>query len=256
MTPTEVEQQALAESEAQFLENQRRFQVANETIARLSEQQRDVNRQIAALEETLGEKRKPAREEYDRAREVHALKVAVVKLAIVVPLLFAAAWLVITKRTSAYAPLAYAAFGATFWTTGRVMYQNFPREYFKYIAVGAAIVIVLALLVHLIRMLTAPKRDWLLRQYKEAYNKRLCPVCAFPIQRGPLKGLVWTRRGPHGILPVPQAAEDKEEKPYTCPSCGEALYAACESCGKSRHVLLPYCQHCGAETSGASQASP
>jgi len=254
--PTEVEQQALAESEAQFLENQKRFQVANETIAQLSEKQRDVNRQIAALEETLGEKRLPAREEYDQAKEVHALKVAAVKLAIVVPLLFAAAWLVMTKRASAYAPLAYAAFGATFWTTGRVMYQNFPREYFKYIAIGAAIVIVLALLVHLIRMLTAPKRDWLLKQYKEAYNKRLCPVCAFPIQRGPFKGLVWTRRGPRGVLPVPKGGEDDEEKPYTCPSCGEALYVACQSCGKSRHALLPYCQHCGAEAGGASQAAP
>jgi len=252
--PTDVEQQALAESEAQFLENQKRFQVANEAIARLSEEQRETERQIATLEETLEEKRKPAREEYNKAREVHSLKVAAVKLAIVVPLLFVAAWLLLAKRSSAYAPLVYAAFGAAFWTTGRVLYENFPREYFKYIAIGAAIVIVLAVLVHLIRMLTAPKRDWLLKQYKEAYNKRLCPVCAFPIQRGPWKGLTWTRRGPRGILPVPQANGDEDEKPYTCPSCGEGLYASCASCGKSRHALLPYCQHCGAEAQASAGA--
>ena len=245
--PTQVEQEALAESEARFLDNQKRFQEANEKIAGLSEQQRRVAQQIAALKEEIGEKRKPVKEAYDEAREVHLIKVAALKLAVIVPLLFVAAWFLLKHRTGPYAPIIYASFCATFWETGAVMFKHFPREYFKYIAIGAAIVIVLGALIHLIRLVTTPRAEWLIRQYKDAYHKRRCPVCAFPIQRGRFKDLLWTRRGPRGILPIAQAGEPDEDQAYTCPSCGQALYTACAQCGKMRHALLPYCQHCGAE---------
>ena len=249
--PTEVEQQALARSEAQFLENQKRFQEANEEIARLSEKQRGISQQVGALKEEIEEKRQPAKAEHRRLLEKHELKVAALKLAVVLPLLFVAAWFIVRKRTSAYAPVIYASFCATFWTTGVVMFQHFPREYFKYIAIGAAIVIVLAFLIHLIRVLAAPKAEWLLKQYKEAYNRRRCPICAFPIQRGRFKDVQWTRRGPRGLVPVVQSGEPEEEQPYTCPSCGETLYAPCTHCTKVRHTLLPFCRHCGAQVQGA-----
>ena len=254
--PTDTEQQSLAESEAQFLDNQKRFQQANEEIARLSEQQRAAKEKIAALNEKVKVNRKPAEEEFRKAREYHQLKVAALKLAVIVPLLLLAAWFALKQRGSAYAPIIYASFCATFWTTGVVMFQHFPREYFKYIATGAAIAIVLAFLVHLIRSISAPKADWLLKQRREAYNGNRCPVCAFPIRRGISKELYWGRRGPRGLLPVLQATEPEVEKPYTCPACGEALFIPCTGCGKTRHAFLPYCEHCGAGSETANKGAP
>lgn len=244
--PTELEQASLAESEAQFLQNQKSFQQANEEIARLSERLRETERQMAALRDQLEEQRKPAREEFDRLRERHSLKVAALKLAFLVPVLLVAAWLALRKRGSPYLPLILALLCAAFWKTGVVMHQHFPREYFKYIAIGAAIAIVLAGLIHLIRIVASPKKDWLLKLYKEAYARQACPVCGFSIQRGPLRHLRGTWRRARGVVPVLQQGETVEESPYTCPSCGTPLYQPCGQCGKIRHALLLYCEHCGA----------
>ncbi len=246
VTPSEQEQASLAESEKQFLENQKQFQVANQEIARLSERLRVIQQEITALDEQIENSRKPATEEYNRLRERHSLKVAALKLGFLVPLMFLATWMAVKMRTKPYAPLAYAAFGAALWRTGTVMHQHFPREYFKYIAIGAAIAIVLAILLHLIRALVAPKKDWLLKQYKEAYNKHLCPVCSFPMQGAAASGLRRLGRRGAVIMPSMDAAGQSGIEPYTCPSCGTGLFAPCASCGKTRHALLPYCEHCGA----------
>ncbi|MBI1928009.1 hypothetical protein HYR99_27675 [Candidatus Poribacteria bacterium] len=245
--PTEVEQTSLAESEALFLANQKKFQEANEQIAQLSEQQRSLQQQSEELSTQIADKRNPARDEYQRLSNKHSLKVASLKLAFLIPMLLVAAWFVIKKRGRAYAPFIYSTFIATFWTTGVVMHEYFPREFFKYIAIGVSIAVVIAFLIHLIRMVAAPKKEWLLKQYKEAYNKRLCPVCAYPIHRGPYKYMTWTSKGPKGIMPVLQGGEGEGEQPYACPSCGERLYEKCDKCGKIRHSLLPYCESCGDE---------
>lgn len=246
VTPTTQEQQALAESEAQFLDNQRAFQAANSVIAQLSEEMRQVDQDLSALNKQLDELRKPLRETFNKEREKHLWRLAAIKLAAVVPLLFLTGAVALRKRGSAYAPMANAVFCALFWTTGDVMYQCFPREYFKYIAIGAALAVVLVFLFYLIRMISAPKREWVLKQRREAYNQRRCPTCGFPIQRGPLKDVVWSRRGPRGLLPIPQTQAAGVPEAYTCPACGEPLFVSCPQCAKIRHALLPYCEHCGA----------
>ena len=243
LTPSEAERTALADSEKRFLQNQEKFQEANEAIARLSERQRAVEREIAAIEEKLEEQRAPARAEFNRLNRRHQLKVASLKLVFLVPFLFGSAWLMMRWRNTRYLPIFRAVFAAAFLQTGLVMHQHFPGALFKYIALAAGIVVVLAALVHLIRTLAAPKPDWLIKQYREAYNNRLCPICAFPIQRSPLRFARWTRRT--AALPAP-LPETTEESPYTCPSCGQALYEPCAHCSKIRHTLLPHCEHCGA----------
>jgi hypothetical protein len=99
----------------------------------------------------------------------------------------------------------------------------------------------------LIRQVVRPKSDWLVRQYREAYERFLCPVCEYPIRRGPLKYLFWTRRTAKK-LPVVQLADadDKPDGPYTCPICATKLFEECPSCHAQRHALLPACEHCGA----------
>ena len=247
LTPTQTEQTALAESEALFLTNQKKFQIANEQIAQLSEQQRNLQQQIEDLNEQIGNKRKLAREEHNGLRRTHLLKVGAFKLAFIIPMLLVATWFIIKKRGSAYAPFIYSAFIATFWKTGEIMHAYFPSDFFKYIAIGASLAIVTAFLIHLIRMIAAPKKGWIFKQYKEAYNKQRCPVCAYPIYRGPYKHMTWTTKGPKGIMPAFTGGESEAEQPYTCPSCGEQLYEKCEKCDGIRHSLLPYCESCGDE---------
>ncbi|HOJ34325.1 MAG TPA: hypothetical protein PKY35_11230 [Candidatus Hydrogenedentes bacterium] len=245
VAPTPDEQRALEESQAVFLKNQEEFQKANEQISQLVTRQKALQEEMANLEEQLAAQRKLAQEEFERLHRKHSLKLASIKLLILLPLLFVAVWMVLKKRASVYKPIFYAFAFAVFWRTAQVIHEHFPSALFKYIAVVAGIVAVLAILIYLIRMIAAPKRDWLLKQYREAYNRRICPICAYPIQFGIAASAPYSRR----LASVPELSGvggTGEDTPYTCPSCGQALFSACEACGKIRHVLLPFCRHCGA----------
>ena len=124
------------------------------------------------------------------------------------------------------------------------MHEYFPSRYFKYIITIALIIVVVRLLVYVIRQILHPKRDALLKQYREAYERFLCPVCEYPIRTGPRKWLYWTRRTVHKVLLQPGAGAAQDA--YTCPSCGNSLFRPCAACGNIRHTMLPHCEHCGA----------
>lgn len=243
--PTEKEQSALAESENLFLENQKKFQEANKNVAELSEQQREINQHIQSLRDQINQQKEPAQEEYKQQQRIHSIKVASFKLAFLIPLLFLTIWLVYKQKTSAFAPIFYAAFIATLWKTGTIMHQYFPLEFFKYIAIAAAIIVVLMCIIHLIKKTIKPKWDWRLKQIKKAYTDHLCPVCSFPIKRGPFKYAVWTSLGPRFQVWNKSIDEEVEDQPYICPACGEQLYEKCESCQSIRPSLLSHCPTCG-----------
>jgi predicted RNA-binding Zn-ribbon protein involved in translation (DUF1610 family) len=105
--------------------------------------------------------------------------------------------------------------------------------------------IVLRILAYLIKMVVSPKKHLLIRQYQENYDKYLCPVCSKPIRSGPLRYLGGLKKK-QILLPL-WKAENCLQEPYTCPSCGTNLYGQCEKCGGIRHMLLPHCEHCGAD---------
>jgi hypothetical protein len=132
-----------------------------------------------------------------------------------------------------------------FVKVGFVMHDYFPARYFKYILIGVALGVATWILVYLLRAVAFPKRDWLLKQYREAYERFVCPVCSYPIRRGPLKYLSWTRRSikKTSIVAAPMS-EGAREETYVCPCCGTGLYETC-TCGAVRHSLLPTCQYCG-----------
>jgi len=126
------------------------------------------------------------------------------------------------------------------------MHEHFPRRYFKYVLIGVALALVVRVLVGLLRTVAHPKFEWLLKQYREAYEHHLCPICSYPIRRGPLKYLFWNRRSV-GKLRLPAADPTAPEETYICPACGTSLYETCPSCGGVRHALLPVCPRCGAQ---------
>ena len=125
------------------------------------------------------------------------------------------------------------------------MFEHFPREFFKYIAIVAAIVIVLTTLICVLRKVSNPKLDMLRKRYREAYASHLCPVCSYPIARGVFKNAIWTRRGPRPFPSMDKPPVADLEFPYACPSCGTGLYEKCGKCDSQRHSLLPLCERCG-----------
>ncbi len=247
VTPTEAEQNALSESESLFLSKQKEFQDANERIAGLSEQQRSLDQQIQALNEQRSDGVELANDEYKKQYRSHRLKVAGLKLLFVVPVLLISASLMFKYRQGAYAPLFGALLVASFSRVGVVINQYFPAEWFRYIATASGIIVVLAFLIHLIRTAASPRADWLLKQYRQAYNQHRCPQCQYPILRGAMKSATWTSKGPKALVSIPRDTEVEEEKVYTCPACGEQLFEHCEQCNAIRHSLLPYCESCGHE---------
>jgi predicted RNA-binding Zn-ribbon protein involved in translation (DUF1610 family) len=228
-----------------FLDNQRKYQELSQAVSDLLERKQGLVREREQADQALQKQRKPAQEAYNDASQKHRLKLACYQLAILLPILLAAAWLIIKQRASIYFPL-YLAFGAaTLIKVGLVVHEYFPTKAFKYVVIGALLLVVVRLLIYFIRAIAFPKAQWLVKQYREAYERFLCPVCEYPIRVGPRRFLFWTRRSVIKAALPPGA--DAQEEAYTCPSCGHALFEECPSCHKIRHAMLPSCSHCGAE---------
>jgi hypothetical protein len=243
---SDAESQALGESEQLFLGSQRRYQQINEQVSALAEQLRELESRDRALQKKLEGARGPVREEYQRLYHRHQVKLAAFKLTFLVPLLAVAVWLFLKKRASVYVLLTHGFGLAVLIKVGMVMHEHFPRRYFKYVLIAVALALVTRVLIYLLRMVAHPKPDWLLKQYREAYEYHLCPVCTYPIRRGPLKYLYWTRRSLKRLRLAPDSPGTAEE-PYVCPHCGTRLYEECPACHGVRHALLPVCARCGAE---------
>ena len=240
------EQQALAEAQRLFLDNQRQYQQLNEEVARLSTESRQLEDRRRELDQRINAERGPIDARYQQLLERHDLRVAAVKLAVLLPLVLLAVFLFVKGRRGLYAPLIHAFGIAVLVRVGLVMHEYFPSRYFKYILILVSLAVVAWVLVHLLRTIAFPRRDWLLKRYREAYERFACPVCDYPIRRGPLRYLLWTRRSLKKIAALADPAGDTDE-PYTCPSCGTRLYEECDVCHGTRHSLLPACEKCGTE---------
>jgi hypothetical protein len=245
VAPSAEEQAALEESQQRFLTNQAQYQQLNEDIVRLNEQLRQLEEQSRAADQELATLREPVTAEYQRQSRAHSYRMAAYKLLFLTPLLVLAGVLVIRIRGGLYTSLVYALGIAILVKVGWVMHEHFPAQYFKYILIVSAIAVSLLILVVTIRAIAFPSRDWLLKQYREAYEALMCPVCSFPIRRGPLKYMIWTKRSLRKLA-MPAADPSEREEVYTCPSCSTRLYESCPDCNGVRASLLPACSKCGA----------
>lgn len=246
VAPSAAEQSALAQSESLFLANQAHYQALNEDIAKRTEEQRSLETVRQDVRTRLDVQEEKAQQEYGRLERRHRLRVATLQLLFLVPILFVAAWLLLKWRTTMYAPLIYAAGLATLVKVILVIHENFPTRYFKYILLLVSLTLVVRVLVFLIQSVARPKSAALLKQYRDAYEHFLCPICEYPIRRGPLRYAFWTRRSIRKLASLSAAASPTDE-PYVCPSCGTHLFETCAHCGNVRHALLPFCAHCGTE---------
>jgi len=249
---SESEKGNLAVSLTNFLENQKTYQGLNQGIADLASKKLQLEEDNRQIHQQITKDKEPAQKEFQKESESHRLKLAFYQLLILLPLLLVAGLLLLYQRTSLYFPLFLAFGGASLVKVGLVVHEYFPSRYFKYVLLLALLGVVARLLVQFIKTVAYPKMDWLLRQYREAYERFMCPVCEYPIRIGPRRFLYWTRRTVHKILPQGDASGKAE--PYACPSCGTLLFEECPSCHNIRHALLGYCEHCGAKKEVAGAA--
>ncbi len=240
----------------EFFAGQKSYQKINQTISDLTSQTGRLANERSRVEAEIAKQRKSAQREYDSQTEAHRLRLAFYQLLSLVPMLLATAYPLVKRRGSLYYPLFLAIGGATLLKVTLVVHEYFPSRYFKYILILVHLLVVARLLIHLIRTVAFPKAAWLKRQYREAYERFLCPICEYPIRTGPRKFLYWTRRTVHKVLPQGDSAVGEEA--YTCPACGAAVFEVCASCKKVRHSLLDHCEHCGAskETTSGPPTSP
>jgi predicted RNA-binding Zn-ribbon protein involved in translation (DUF1610 family) len=237
-----------------FLVHQEQYQAQSADLMKLASERRDLEEFILTQDRELEAKRQPARKEYTEASTRHRLRLAGWQLALLLPLLAAAAWLVARRRESPYFLLSLAVGAAILAKVVGVVHEYFPRRIFNYLLISALILVVIRLLIHFIRQALNPKPAALLEKYREAYERFLCPVCDHPIRSGPRRFLYWTRRTVNKVMP-PTGGVAKPE-PYACPSCGTSLFRACEACGGIRHSLLPHCEHCGGAGAKSSGEAP
>lgn len=242
---SESEQENFTSSLKLFLDNQKKYQELSQTISDMLERKQGLVREKEQTEQEIAKQRQPARDEFKRLSAKHRLKLAFFQLAILLPILVVAAAVIIKKRSSIYFPLFLAFGAATLLKITLVVHEYFPTKYFKYILIGGLLIVVARLLIYFIRTIAFPKTQWLVKQYREAYERFLCPVCEYPIRIGPRRFLFWTRRTVNKIV-VPGDHAVPEET-YTCPACGSVLFEKCPSCHKVRHAMLPNCSHCGVE---------
>ena len=242
---SETEQANFSSSLNLFLENQRKYQELSQTASEMLAQKQSLVQETGKAEQEIARQRQPARDEYQSLSAKHRLKLAFLQLAILLPILAVVTTVIIKKRASIYFPLFLAFSLATLIKVALVVHEYFPTRYIQYVLIGSLLLVVAQLLIHFIRIIAFPKVEWLEKQYREAYERFLCPICEYPIRMGPRRFLFWTRRTVNKVV-VPTDPSDQEEA-YTCPSCGSNLYAECSSCHKIRHTLFPHCVHCGIE---------
>ncbi|MCI0499946.1 MAG: hypothetical protein L0Y36_09755 [Planctomycetales bacterium] len=235
----------LQDSQTWFLENQKQNQQYILEISELVKQRQQKDDALSAISETTKKLEDDARVKERKLLEQYRFRVAVLKLSFLVPVFLVVSYLFMKFRTGAYWPLVWAAFLAAFVKIALVAHEYFPSRYFKYIAWVVVTAIVVRILIYLIRMIVAPKKDLLIKQYQQHYDKCICPVCSKPIRTGPLRYIGGLHKKAQVL--AGQSVDAARQGPYSCPSCGTNLYDKCGQCGGIRHALLPYCEHCGSQ---------
>ncbi len=245
-TLSQEQKQALTDSLQLFLANQSQMQVLNSELATLNDRLNDVSKAQQANSRNITAASGPIANEYQQLHARHQWKLAAYKLGLLLPLLLICAWMFTRQAGGTYAMLVYALSGAVAMRVILVMHEHFPAIYFRYILIVLSLAIAIGVLLRLLKLLAQPSHDWLIRQYREAYASFFCPICDYPIHRGPLRFASWTRRSLKKRSLVAAAVADPiADQPYTCPCCETTLFEACEKCGGIRHTLLPACEKCG-----------
>ena len=240
------EEEQLSRSVETFLKSQKTYQRLNMELAQIIERKQRLEIEKQEIGKKLKDQKENAQKQYRELLKNHNLKLAFLQISILFPFLLVGIYLILKKKSSNYYLLFIGYGAAVFFKIFLVIHKYFPSRYFKYILILGLLLTVVKIIIYLINIITNPKKQWLLKQYRDGYEKFLCPVCEYPIRRGPRKFLYWTRRT-IGKVTLPHTHNAEKDKPYSCPSCGTKLFEECPVCHEIKHSLLPTCCHCGSQ---------
>jgi hypothetical protein len=212
----------------------------NGELLQVSQADTEQQRQYGALEQA-------AQGRYDAARFRQELRVFAIRLALTLPLLLLAAWLVMKKRKSQYWPLArgFVLFALFTFFVELVPYLPSYGGYVRYgvgvIASGlAGVYVIRAMQRYVARRAEEERRTESERRrslpYEEAIKRistGVCPGCERPI----------------ATTGVGAAAN-------FCVHCGMTLFDDCSACGTRKNAFFHYCPACGVHVAGAEASAP
>lgn len=244
---TEKDKASLNEAQSVFLNYQNQFKNLNDEILNWQKSKHNIEEKLDGLHAQLDKQRKVADKEYTHLSDTHRFFQAKIQVATLLLLLIGGLVLLSRYYHQSYSVIFKSIDIALCIKIFMTMHEFFPSEYFKYLLILSLITITIYLMIKIIQSIKSPKLDILIKQYREAYEHFLCPVCEFPIHMGPRRFLFWTRRS-NTNLKLPKTKEAQDFEIYHCPVCSSELFNQCSSCHHIRHTLLPSCSHCGSNT--------
>lgn len=212
-----------------------RERVAEAEVERLDAQLLAISQAQETNREAEVELEIGARSSFEQARFQQELKAFGIRLALTLPLLLVAGWLVARKRRSEYWPLlrGFVLFAVFAFFVELVPYLPSYGGYVRYgvgiIASGVAgVYIVRAMRRYVAQRQQAEQRSEAERRralpYEEALKRidaGVCPGCERGIAKGP--------NGPANF----------------CVHCGLRLFDQCGACQTKKNAFYPYCPTCG-----------
>jgi len=220
---------------------------AQSEVERLDASMLRVSQAQQAQDEEQLKLREAARGRFERARFRNELRVFGIRLALTLPFLLVAAWLVVRKRRSQYWPL-YRGF--VLFALFAFFFELVPYlpSYGGYVRNGVGVILSALAGLYVIRAM----RRYLERRaeeerqteserrrrlgYEEALKRMtggVCPGCERPI-----------------------AASTAEAPSNFCVHCGMTLFDHCQACHVRKNAFFQYCPACGSPAAGIDSAAP
>ena len=218
---------------------------AQEEVERLDAELLAASQAFEARARERAELERGALGRFERARFRQELGAFAIRLALTLPLLLVAGWLVARKRASQYWPLArgFVLFALFAFFVELVPYLPSYGGYVRY-AVGAIV--------------TAVAGVWLIRAMRRYVDRRAEVERQTESERRRSLGYEEAiRRIDAGVCPGCEraiAVGPNGAKANFCVHCGMTLFDECGACGARKNAFYQYCPSCGATAAGAGGA--